>query len=162
MLLDCRKVRADLNYSVAVAPFVRIQLNHNLRGKMVVKAGVTLDTWKLSIFERLLSQSGYKYQNKGVLTEGVTLLRVDTENVEALGEVIKAAELEAKATGPVKVSIPIVANKEDKNWCRDWCRLSDEEIDFLYKASTDRFDFARSIEESIWTKITSETSSGKK
>lgn len=66
------------------------------------KAGIVIDSWKLSIFDRHLKQSGYKYENKGAFTPDTLILRVDTTNVEALKEVLKAASNEAALTGKPK------------------------------------------------------------
>jgi hypothetical protein len=62
------------------------------------KAGVAIDAWKLPIFERHLSRSGYAFESAGELTKGCLVLTVWTENMEALGEVIKAANAEAAKT----------------------------------------------------------------
>lgn len=65
-----------------------------------MKAGIAIDRWKLSIFERHLAQNGYTWTNAGGLTEGTLLLTVETENAEALGVVVRAANDEAARTGP--------------------------------------------------------------
>lgn len=62
-------------------------------------AGIAIDTWKRSIFERHLKQAGYAFEDAGQLTTGTRLLRVTTENLEALAEVVKAANTEAAMTG---------------------------------------------------------------
>lgn len=67
--------------------------------EQVAKAGIVIDAWKLSIFERHLKQSGYTFENTGSLGSDTLLLRVDTTNVEALAIVIKAANTEAAKTG---------------------------------------------------------------
>lgn len=66
------------------------------------KAGIVIDEWKLPIFERRFSQSGYAFENVGLLAAGTLLLRVDTTNLEALAEVVKAANTEAAQTGAMK------------------------------------------------------------
>ena len=63
------------------------------------KAGIAVDDWKLPIFERHLRQAGYSFENSGYLTVGTLLLRVDTINLVALGEVLRAANTEAAMTG---------------------------------------------------------------
>lgn len=60
---------------------------------------ITIDEWKLSIFEKRLSQAGYAFENCGLLIDGVLLLCVRTTNILALGEVVKAAHTEAAQTG---------------------------------------------------------------
>lgn len=66
------------------------------------KAGIVIDPWKLPIFERHLTQSGYTFTNAGELHKDALLLRVDTSSLEALGEVLKAASREAARTGKPK------------------------------------------------------------
>lgn len=66
------------------------------------KAVIVIDAWKLSIFERHLAQSGYTHENKGALTKGSLALSVFTTNLEALGEVVKAANTEAAQTKGAK------------------------------------------------------------
>lgn len=66
------------------------------------KAGIAVDAWKLPIFERHLRQAGYAFENSGKLTAGTLLLRVDTTNLVALGEVLMAANTEAAQTGAPK------------------------------------------------------------
>ncbi len=68
----------------------------------VRKAGIAIDAWKLPIYERHLKQSGYAFTNHGELTKGTLLLRVDTTNLTALGEAIRAAAAEAARTGAPK------------------------------------------------------------
>jgi len=67
-----------------------------------VKAGIAIDTWKLPIFERHLTQAGYAFTKAGELTKGCTILTVSTNNAEALLGVVKAANSEAAQTGDVK------------------------------------------------------------
>ena len=64
-------------------------------------AGIMIDEWKLPIFERHLNQAGYAFKNAGVMG-GSLVLRVDTTNLVALAEVVKAASEEAALTGEPK------------------------------------------------------------
>lgn len=64
-----------------------------------MKAAIAIDDWKLPIFERHLNQSGYTFENAGPFTAGTLLLKVSTDNPEALVEVVKAANTEAAMTG---------------------------------------------------------------
>lgn len=64
-----------------------------------MKAGIAIDEWKLPIFERHLRQAGYEFKNMGLMTTGVLILNVTTDNVEALHEVVKSANTEAALTG---------------------------------------------------------------
>ena len=63
------------------------------------KAAIAIDEWKLPIFERHLQQSGYAFKNAGNFTAGALMLQVETTNLVALGEVVKAANTEAALTG---------------------------------------------------------------
>lgn len=63
------------------------------------KAGIAIDNWKLPIFERHLKQAGYLFKAVKGLTKDAMVLTVDTENLVALGEVVKAANTEAAQTG---------------------------------------------------------------
>lgn len=64
-----------------------------------LKAGIAIDAWKLDIFTRHLTQSGYTFENAGPLVDDTLLLRVDTTNPEALQEVLRAANTECAQTG---------------------------------------------------------------
>lgn len=63
------------------------------------QAGIVVDNWKLPIFERHLTGSGYSFKGAGDLTKDVTVLTVVTDNLEALAGVVKAANTEAAQTG---------------------------------------------------------------
>lgn len=63
------------------------------------KAAVAIDNWKLPIFERHLQQAGYSFERVDGLTKDAMILTVTTENLVALGEVVKAANTEAARTG---------------------------------------------------------------
>lgn len=65
----------------------------------MAKACIAIDDWKLPIFERHFHRSGYAFKNAGPLTDGTLLLQVDTANLAALAEVVKAANTEAALTG---------------------------------------------------------------
>lgn len=67
-----------------------------------MKAGIALDNWKFSIFERHLKQSGYAFTKSNGLTKNSIILSVETPSIEALGEVVKAADAEAALTGAPK------------------------------------------------------------
>jgi hypothetical protein len=64
-------------------------------------AGIVIDEWKLPIFKRHLKQAGYAFKNAGAMA-GSLVLRVDTKNLVALAEVVKAANEEAALTGEPK------------------------------------------------------------
>lgn len=61
-------------------------------------AGIAIDDWKLEIFKRHLGEAGYGYEQRP-LPGNCLLLRVTTENIEALQAVVQAANLEATRTG---------------------------------------------------------------
>lgn len=67
--------------------------------KAMRKAAIAIDEWKLPIFERHLKQAGYAFENAGHLTAETLVLKVNTTNLAALGEVVKAANNEAARTG---------------------------------------------------------------
>ena len=66
-----------------------------------MKAAIAIDGWKLPIFERHLTQTGYQFEHAGELSEGVLVLTVKTDNLLALGEVVNAASTEAAKTGRI-------------------------------------------------------------
>lgn len=61
-------------------------------------AGVAIDNLKLEVFSRHLTQSGYKFET-AELPHDCLLLSVETDNVEALGSVVYAAEAECQGLG---------------------------------------------------------------
>lgn len=58
------------------------------------RVGRAIDTWKLDIFIRHLTSAGYAYE-QSTLTADMFLLRVQTDDLIALGIVVKAANDEA-------------------------------------------------------------------
>lgn len=64
-----------------------------------MKAGIAIDDWKLPIFERHLTQAGYAYTQGPGLSSGTLLLKVTTENAQALHAVVLAANTEAAGRG---------------------------------------------------------------
>ena len=71
-----------------------------------MKAAIAIDEWKLSIFERRLTGNGYAFEKCPGLTEGTLILTVKTENIDALGVVIKEANSEAARHGGKKCKKP--------------------------------------------------------
>lgn len=66
-----------------------------------MKAGIVIEDWKLSIFERHPKQAGYSFTNAGGLMPGTILLTVEFSDSNVLQHVVRAAQLEAqKAKGP--------------------------------------------------------------
>lgn len=63
-------------------------------------AGVFIDAWKLTIFERTLRESGYTWTQHPGLAPKTLLLKVATDNMQALAQVILRANQEAARTGP--------------------------------------------------------------
>jgi hypothetical protein len=63
-----------------------------------MEVGIAIDDWKALIFERHLKQSGYTYK-QCALAEGAQLLLVTTDNAEALGKVVYAANTECRMRG---------------------------------------------------------------
>jgi hypothetical protein len=60
------------------------------------KAAITVDNWKLPIFRRLLTGAKFEFKEMGELTEGVTVLAVETDNLIGLQEVLEKAQAEAR------------------------------------------------------------------
>lgn len=67
-----------------------------------MKAGIAIDNWKFPIFERRLKQAGYSFERADGLTEEAMVLTVVTDNLEALGIVVQAANTEAAMTGKTR------------------------------------------------------------
>lgn len=67
------------------------------------RAGIVIDNWKLPIFERRLTGAGYSYEKFPAFTEATTLLKVKTENVDALHQVLIDAQTEAGNGGGTNV-----------------------------------------------------------
>jgi hypothetical protein len=71
----------------------------------MAKVGIAIDNWKLSIFERHLSQAGYAFKWVPGLTKNTGLITVELERhaqAATLHPVIKAANDEAAKTGAPK------------------------------------------------------------
>lgn len=63
-----------------------------------MKAGVVIDSWKLTIFKRRLDEAGYFYEeHAGPMRDTITL-RVEFQNQDALAVVVRAANTEAAKT----------------------------------------------------------------
>ena len=60
-----------------------------------MKVAIVLDYWKLPIFEHRLSQAGYIYEKGPGITKDTIILKVETEDVDALSIVIHEANCEA-------------------------------------------------------------------
>lgn len=59
-----------------------------------MKAGITVDDWKLSVFRKRLTEAGYSYEDGGWILPEVTLLTVETQDILALKKVLDACQLE--------------------------------------------------------------------
>jgi hypothetical protein len=62
-------------------------------------AAIFVDDWKLPIFERLLAQHGYTILRRTTGFTDTTILSVSAESLQALAEILKCAEAEARRTG---------------------------------------------------------------
>lgn len=60
--------------------------------------GIAIDRWKLPIFTRRLVEAGYQFTEHD-FTDTAMLLKVNTEDVEALGVVVRASNDEAAKAG---------------------------------------------------------------
>lgn len=65
----------------------------------LMKAGIAVDQHKVPIFTRRLKAAGYAFKNKGLLSRGIMLLEVTTDNAEALQEIVRAANEECAGRG---------------------------------------------------------------
>lgn len=63
-----------------------------------MKAGIVIDKWKLPIFSRRLKEAGFAYEEVGSLTSDSLTLVVVTDNAQALGQAVLAANKEAAQT----------------------------------------------------------------
>ena len=63
-----------------------------------MKAGIVIDRWKLPIFTRRLKETGFAYEEVGPLTADTLTLIVTTDNAQALGQTVLAANKEAAQT----------------------------------------------------------------
>ena len=60
------------------------------------KHGIVIDSYKLETFKRLLEQGGYKFETTRNAHDHTYVLTVQTDNTEALAEVVKKANLMSK------------------------------------------------------------------
>jgi hypothetical protein len=60
----------------------------------VKRVCVAIDDWKLSIFERRFREAGFTWEQGDGLCEHVIHLYVETDDVEGLGSVVGAAQVE--------------------------------------------------------------------
>lgn len=62
-----------------------------------MRAAIALDTWKIGIFDRHLTEAGFTYSVAGKISESITVLHVETENLLGLAPIVKAANAEAQS-----------------------------------------------------------------
>lgn len=62
--------------------------------------GIALDDWKIPVFRELLTKAGYSYEDAGPITGNSTLLKIETDDVAALAEVVRKCEQRAKEARP--------------------------------------------------------------
>lgn len=65
-----------------------------------MKAGIGLDDWKLPVFRRRLDEAGFKYEDAGEISPGVTILTVTTDDLDGLAAVIVECQAECKEQRP--------------------------------------------------------------
>lgn len=63
-----------------------------------MRAAIAIDRWKLPIFERYFARAGHAHTWSDGLTEDTMFLYVETDNGQALAQVILAANTEAART----------------------------------------------------------------
>lgn len=64
-----------------------------------MKAAIVIDSFKLSIFERHLTQGGYTFVKSLGISPDTLILTVTTENTDALQVVVTAANTESANIG---------------------------------------------------------------
>jgi hypothetical protein len=62
----------------------------------MAKAGIICEDWKLPVFRKHLDAAGFTYADGGGLMSNTTILTVNTEEVNKLGVVVRAANDECK------------------------------------------------------------------
>ena len=62
-----------------------------------MKAGIAVDDWKLPVFRKRLTEAGFKYEDAGEMTPNVTLLKVETDNMFKLKNVLEKCQAECAA-----------------------------------------------------------------
>lgn len=67
-----------------------------------MRAAIAIESWKLAIFNRHLTQAGYTYEIDAGPTEDSIFLTVETENRRALTGVVQAANNEAACVGTLQ------------------------------------------------------------
>lgn len=65
-----------------------------------MKAGITVDNWKLPVFRRRLDDAGYAYEDGGPLIGDTTLLTVQTDDMLALKKLIEKCQAECRKDPP--------------------------------------------------------------
>jgi hypothetical protein len=63
-----------------------------------VKAGIAVDNWKLPIFRKRLTESGYEYKDAGPVTGDTTLLTVEAADMLALKALLERCQTECRET----------------------------------------------------------------
>ena len=61
-----------------------------------MRAGVAVDDWKLPVFRKRLRKAGFDFKEVGPLTDGTTLLTVETNNMLALKKVLERCQSECR------------------------------------------------------------------
>ena len=56
-----------------------------------MRAGIAIDKWKLPVFAKHLATAGYSYTEHAGVTDDTLMLKVETNDLEALGSVAQAA-----------------------------------------------------------------------
>ena len=61
-----------------------------------MRAGIAIDKWKLPTFVNHLTTAGYSYTEHAGVTDDTLMLKVETNDLEALGSVVQAANDECE------------------------------------------------------------------
>ncbi|RZI99659.1 MAG: hypothetical protein EOP39_24595 [Rubrivivax sp.] len=62
-------------------------------------AGVVVEQWKQAVFERHLREAGYTFTSHAAPVPNCNTLKVQATDIEALGQVVKAAQAECHKQG---------------------------------------------------------------
>jgi hypothetical protein len=65
-----------------------------------MKAGIVVDDWKLPVFRKRLTEAGYTYTDAGALTNGTTVLTVQTDNMLKLKKLLELCQAQCRAQRP--------------------------------------------------------------
>ena len=60
------------------------------------KIGIACDAWKLSVFEKHLTEAGYTYEKVKLGDLDAYMLKVEAHNAHVIAPIVRAAEAECR------------------------------------------------------------------